>query len=326
MSVASEVEKPVPAVSVKETKKETRKDLPKVQEKKPSDTSTVAQSSTINDPAQKGSLTAASIIADLQAHGELTSAAMLHFFNNIPGINHRHDITSADFLDLDRKILLTDDERLRLSHGHPIHLAPSSDKTSARMMISPAGAFLRGLSPEQEQRFVELEKQTIAASGPARFNPGTRHGGAETGASRPFQTHHDLVLNTGVGQPQQQQRSALTDANSAVSRKLDEALSYVNQFLDSNPPAVPLPTTSTTKPSFDVDDPTHGRYPSAAARSAPQHQHQQQPWSAADRPLMSVDEAETAMLGARKETEALEKRLNGLLRKNRRFIFGTGGH
>lgn len=331
-TVASELEKPVPAAPVKELKKETKKDVPKAQEKKPSDTTTAAQSSAVNDPAQKGPLTAASIIADLQAHGELSSAAMLHFFNNIPGINHRHDITAADFLDLDRKILLSDDERLRLSHGQPIHLAPSSDKTSARMMISPAGAFLRGLSPEQEQRFVELEKQTVAASGPAKFNPGAgRHSSAETAASRLFPTHHDLALNAGVGHAH---RSATADATSAVARKLDETLSYVNQFLDSTPTSsMPLPTpttttTTSTKSTYDIDEPPHNHSRSAAARSAapPPLQQQPQPWSAADRPLMSVDEAETAMLGARKETEALEKRLNGLLRKNRRFVFGTAGH
>ena len=47
--------------------------------------------------------------------------------------------------------------------------------------------------------------------------------------------------------------------------------------------------------------------------------------AAADKlPRMSMEEAEQAMLVARKETEALEKRLNGLLKRNRRLVFGSG--
>lgn len=43
-----------------------------------------------------------------------------------------------------------------------------------------------------------------------------------------------------------------------------------------------------------------------------------------DRPEVSVEEAERAYVVQKKETETLEKRLNGLLRKNRRMMFG--GH
>lgn len=39
---------------------------------------------------------------------------------------------------------------------------------------------------------------------------------------------------------------------------------------------------------------------------------------------MSVEEAEQAMLVARKETEALEKRLNVLVKRNRKLVFGNG--
>ena len=42
------------------------------------------------------------------------------------------------------------------------------------------------------------------------------------------------------------------------------------------------------------------------------------------RPIMEVDDAERALMASRKETEALEKKLNALMRKNRRMMFG--GH
>ncbi|KAI4120386.1 MAG: hypothetical protein LQ347_007102, partial [Umbilicaria vellea] len=41
-------------------------------------------------------------------------------------------------------------------------------------------------------------------------------------------------------------------------------------------------------------------------------------------PGTSVEELEQAMLLARRETEALEKRLNGLMKRNRRLVFGSG--
>lgn len=42
------------------------------------------------------------------------------------------------------------------------------------------------------------------------------------------------------------------------------------------------------------------------------------------RPIMEVDDAERALMASKKETEALEKKLNALMRKNRRMMFG--GH
>ena len=40
--------------------------------------------------------------------------------------------------------------------------------------------------------------------------------------------------------------------------------------------------------------------------------------------VMSIEEAEATMMACRKETEALEKKLNALIRKNRRLIVGNG--
>ena len=42
------------------------------------------------------------------------------------------------------------------------------------------------------------------------------------------------------------------------------------------------------------------------------------------RPIMEVEDAERALGASRKETEGLEKKLNALMRKNRRMVFG--GH
>ncbi|RCI10240.1 hypothetical protein L249_8539 [Ophiocordyceps polyrhachis-furcata BCC 54312] len=40
-------------------------------------------------------------------------------------------------------------------------------------------------------------------------------------------------------------------------------------------------------------------------------------------PLMSVQDAESALAAARKETEKLEKGLNAVIRRNRRLLLGT---
>lgn len=41
------------------------------------------------------------------------------------------------------------------------------------------------------------------------------------------------------------------------------------------------------------------------------------------RPVMDVDEAEQALLSSRKETELLEKKLNALIKRNRKLVFGN---
>ena len=46
--------------------------------------------------------------------------------------------------------------------------------------------------------------------------------------------------------------------------------------------------------------------------------------SSAREPIVSVEQAEQLLIASRKETEGLEKRLNGLLKKNGRLLFGRG--
>ncbi len=274
----ADLEKTVVDVPTKEAKKESKKDVPKPEEKKAAQVSAVPQATTVPDPSQKGSITPASIIADLLKSGELDSVGMLQHFNSVPGLNYRHDITSADFPALDRKVVLSDEQRGQLAQGSAVHLVPSTERTSSRVMVSPAGAILRGLSEDQEQRFIELEKRTMSVTGPAKFNPG-RHG---TAIGRSFQTYHDVSSNGGT------QQGAASDP--MVGRKLDEASNYVNQFLDATP--LSDGGAQKLKTGYEAEDAGH-KYQSARA----------QLWS--EKPLMSVEEAEAAMLVARKETEAL---------------------
>ena len=86
-----------------------------------------------------------------------------------------------------------------------------------------------------------------------------------------------------------------------VSIPSDDGQALVNRF--GSPPVLEqVPAGRTSLPvAYPTDD-----------RLGPQ------------RPIMEVDDAERALMASRKETEALEKKLNALMRKNRRMMFG--GH
>ncbi|KAI9834079.1 MAG: hypothetical protein M1819_003364 [Sarea resinae] len=300
-------------------------------------------------------ITPASIISDLQSAGELDPSS-LEIFKSILGLNHRHDISAADFQELERKLNLTDDERTALSAGHPIRRLGSPSKPSSRVLISPSGAILRGLTPEQEAHFLTLEKRTTSARGPTKYTP--KKAGSEFTliGGRVVQTPTDVSLiahHSGLSS----QHRPLPDPASKM--RVDEALDYINQFvlpalpacgrLENSPSvqgvadfglrvaediarggqgpdplgcfAPPPPHHAATSLSSRHNHSSTAATTTTSASNTSSHAH-----SLPTVPLLGVEEAEKAMLAARKETEALEKRLNGLLKRNRRFAFGSSGH
>lgn len=292
---AHELTKAASLTPAKDPKKDIKKDAVKAQDKKASETTTAPAPSTANDWSKVTSSSAGAIMAGLIASGEI-DPNKTSIFKNLPGINQRFDTIPADFVDLDRKISFSDADRYELSQGRPVHLVPTTDRTASRMMITPGGAFLRGLTPEEEEHYLETEKRVAASSGLGKYNP--RAPGTDGG----FRTSYTFPELSGP------HGKAVTDPTSLEGLDIISAshhnLLLAPNYLHPNN----MSQGNKTGGGFEVDDFGGGQYPFGRA----------QPPSDS-KPNMSIEEIEAAMLVARKESEVMEKKMNALVKKNRKL-------
>lgn len=128
-------------------------------------------------PQQPPAITPASIIAKLQASGAITHEKLENMFKSFPhaGPNERA-MTLADVPNRDRQYTLSD-EAIRAvleRHEGPHRLGGEDGRISSRVLVTPEGTILRGLSREEEDRYLELEaslRKRGAAGGGQRWNP-----------------------------------------------------------------------------------------------------------------------------------------------------------
>ena len=155
---------------------------------------------------------------------------------------------------------------------------------SKNIVLLPDGGALRGLNKEQAQRYLELRKQALSATEATMFNF-SRHD---------FDRYLHAVPHTGTTAQQSKPTRTFTSS--------DEFTDLVNRFVA--PASAPASTTA-TMPSYWSPTPLTDE---AMARKLA---------------MVGSEEAEQTLLASRKETEGLEKKLNGLLKRNRRLIFGN---
>lgn len=222
----------------------------------------------------------------------------------------------------------------------------------SRMLITPNGDCIRGLSEEEEDKFLELQR-SIAAE-------------AEHPGSFVFQRHQpgngafSLIKGRAVpnGRPNIFPATSQPQGQDPIGKlQREDALSYINQYvlprLNLGATNVGWPKGATVRqdaaaaslnslaPYFYGPDAAAG----VGIYSAPDSKDFTNPalagsagadgvanWSAgmgvttavSGMPLMSVEDSEAAFSAARKETEKLQKRLNGLMQSNRRILLRTG--
>lgn len=89
-----------------------------------------------------------------------------HPLFNPPNLSQRVDLkcTSEDYEFLKRPIELTEEHRKTLLRGEPIRINSDSKMQKNRCLISPHGCVLRHLSPDEEDRYLALEKSTGKAT------------------------------------------------------------------------------------------------------------------------------------------------------------------
>lgn len=310
-----------------------------------------AATETEDELAEKPIPTPASVLQDLVSSGIITDVANLSLLKT-PTANSRYQEPQIDLHSAIPKLAITPEDRAALLSGRPVH---KNVEGPNRIMLTPNGDCVRNLTPEEEQRYLELQSRIAREAGPATFFSAKHH------ASNGFTLIGGRAVPNGPPSffPQSSSNTTPLDPVSKIQR--DEALSYINQYV--------LPSLSTNsqlekalnanaletevvRPSDSSvwapwgneslpprSENTEGAYGETVA-----HNHdgilatglegitarfavgrdvdRGQPLGNVT--MLSLSDAEAAMQAARKETEVLEKKLNALLKKNRRLLLGSG--
>ena len=233
---------------------------------------------------QKASMTPASLFAQLLKDGEIV-ASTAELFKSFSGINHRAEPLEPDSACIDQS-MLSEEELRQLDCGEAIiHRKAPND----HIVVLPDRKILLGFTAEQASRYVELRKQAL-------FN-------GDVPSPRALDSRHlaqaGAALATLAPAPGDAASAAANNKLAPKSKKL------VNQF-----------ATPTAGPT--TNNPSNGQTKSGTGLSAEMIDERLR----STFPL-SVEEAEHALSVKRKETEALEKRLNALLKRNKRLLFGN---
>lgn len=242
---------------------------------------------------------------------------------------------------------IQDEDLTALRAGKPVRKQFHVD--GSRMLITPNGDCVRGLTPEEEDAFLDLQAAIAATA----ENPGAfiapRH--------QPGSGAFSLIKGRAVpnGRPNIFPAATQPASQDPIGKlQREDALSYINQYvlprlnLDAANMGFPKgasPLRDAAAASLNALAP-YFYGPDAAAGvgiySAPDGARAMQDFSssggapAADASkigpanglggisLMSVEDAEVRLAAARKETDKLEKGLNAVIKRNRRLLLGGG--
>ncbi|KAM0426640.1 hypothetical protein ACHAPT_007956 [Fusarium lateritium] len=240
---------------------------------------------------------------------------------------------------------IQDEDLAALRAGKPVRKQFHVD--GSRMLITPNGDCIRGLTPEEEDAFLELQAAIAATA----ENPGAfiapRH--------QPGSGAFSLIKGRAVpnGRPNIFPATAQPQSQDPIGKlQREDALSYINQYVlprlnlgatNMGFPKGASPTKDAAAASLNSLAP-YFYGPDAAAGvgiyTPPDGARAMQDFSSAGMsseergknfgmgvsgmPLMSVEDAEGALAAARRETEKLEKGLNQVIRRNRRLLLGNG--
>ncbi|KAL6854673.1 hypothetical protein J3F83DRAFT_754428 [Trichoderma novae-zelandiae] len=238
---------------------------------------------------------------------------------------------------------MQDADLAALRAGRPVRKQFHTD--GSRMLITPHGDCIRGLTPEEEDTFLALQTAIAAtAENPAAF-VAPRH--------QPSSGAFSLIKGRAVpnGRPNIFPSTMQPQTQDPIGKlQREDALSYINQYvlprLSLGATSMGFPKgASSTRDSASLNSLAPYFYgPDAAAGvgiySSPESARAIQDFAApgmsldeigkgaaassiGNIPLMSVEDAEAALTAAKKETEKLEKGLNLVIKRNRRLLLGA---
>lgn len=304
----------------------------KEDEKEPASASTTEATPDV-PPAEKPIPAPASIFHGLIDSGELPDPGLLQFFKHPIGGNHRAE--HLPDVQEDTKLSITEEDRITLQSGKPVHKILRGGQ---RLMLTPNGDCVRNLTAEEEQSYLALQASIAADEGPAAFSP-SRYNLTEG---------FTLIGGRAVpnGPPSYFPHSSTSGADPVNKIQRDEALSYINQFvlpslstnsqlekaLNANASSNGLDLRSrdaTNWNTWGADTVGHaddrldmGLESMTAHFSVGRDTARGQPLGNVQ--LLSLEDSETLLASARKETDKLEKTLNQLVKKNRRLMQVAG--
>lgn len=248
------------------------------------------------DQQSKNSLTAAAILSKLQKSGDI-SPTVLNIFKGVAGANYRFELGQADFAESETGPILSAAQARQINEGEAITFECPPNK---RIIILPDRRLLRGLSADQAQRYLELRKRILSTPEVTAFHP-PRHSIDRYLHAVPHQRSRSAKAASAPG----------SDGSVGLeSRFLSGGLEshFVSGGLENRFVSPPLThqTSTSTMPAYWSASPL-SEDGGVVRRSS----------------VLGVNEAEKAMLASRKETDALDKKLNALLKRNRKLVFGN---
>ncbi|KAI6608040.1 hypothetical protein MCOR04_000477 [Pyricularia oryzae] len=310
-----------------------------------------------NEPAEKQAPSPATTLRELESQGLVDTTAIKSLLEPPHSIHHRLErldaVTTAKEMSTPTKSVVNDEDQLKLLGGEVVHKIVEG----VRIMLTPNGDCVRGLSPEEEARFLRLQESLANSAGTPAFFMHPRYEAAGG---------FSLIKGRAVpnGPPSFFPPAGSAYASDPVAKiQREEAIYYINQFVlpKLNQGAVNSPAGGKANEQSDAgncqlsniapwiqpgepvsgpgatwtDEPLMSAFDGdVAADGQPQPIPGQPHMTAAamttrafaNVPLMSVEEAEKTLQAARRETEKLEKSLYSVIKKNRRLLLGTGGN
>ncbi|KAL8767076.1 MAG: hypothetical protein Q9209_006303 [Squamulea sp. 1 TL-2023] len=232
------------------------------------------------DQPQRNTLSAAALLSALQRSGKISSNA-IDIFKPVVGLNHRFDI---DQQSLDHMPEVGTLPKLTETQTKSLERGEPvcvDQGNNKRVIVLPDRRTLRGLTTEQAQRYLQLRKQAHETSeGLFLLGQGSAPPRPPTPPGTKVSTQNHLP-NPFLAEPE-------TQSTATNAARLPQAFGSI----------------TSANPTTYVDE--------AAAFIATRRNN--------GGSVMGVDEAEKSLSASRRETEALEKRLNALLKRNKRLV------
>ncbi|KAK6539033.1 hypothetical protein TWF694_010580 [Orbilia ellipsospora] len=309
----------------------------------------------------------------------------LEMLKPVVGLQHRFEITASEIAEFGKRLSMAvaasagevGDHQISVEitantsgASPPANAASSSGggtSATTRLIVTPGGIMLKGLTSEQEAKFIKLEERSAKTPTPFKSSDLAK-------ASLPVAKKE---LATTLAETLASKAAGLADLS------LEDTLAYLNQlnqFLEFSPETAaaaaaaasqltqahtqfaaskfqppppiqpqqlssksvtplsntkkntktPPPTTAIGPPPAPIN-PASVASAAVAAAAGSLEQMLMMGFQTAfnSKPItessMSVEDAEKMLVTSRKETEAYEKKLNNLVKRNKRLIFGALG-
>lgn len=315
---------------------------------------------TEQEAGEKPIPTVATVAQKLYAEGEIEAPENLGLLRSTAFSIKPADVP-IDMQSANQKLTITPEDRNTLLAGHPVHKIAEGPN---RIMLTPNGDCVRNLSAAEEELYLELQLRIAESIGPTAFispkyssgNGFTLIGGRAVPNGLPSFFPSAITGAPAMDPVSKIQRDeALSYINQYVlpslssNSQLEKALNA--NALDKSLLNAPLDASNWAQWSHDILPPSSSSHPETAIPSGTPNPESMLGLEnitahfavasgltnggvngntlhgaagSTSVGMLSVSEAESALQLARKEAEVLEKRLNGLLKKNRKLLLGSG--